>query len=166
MGTGEQSPGSAHVSLPSRNGPWTALSQARTPSQDGKWPLARLSWIYWQLILGKYEQSTWNRGVYGKFYLNGMLWCGDAFLSRMKRLVCIKGSQLGRKALSLKWNAMPLLPAQPNERVRKGSLSYVRRDGSSTHVTLNHTGESLPQVSVWQHGRSFGKSLSLVTLFA
>lgn len=33
----------------------------------------------------------------------------------------------------------------PNERVRKGSLSYVRRDGSSTHVTLNHTGENLPQ---------------------
>ncbi|XP_042240222.1 sorting nexin-17-like isoform X2 [Homarus americanus] len=32
----------------------------------------------------------------------------------------------------------------PSERVRKGSLSYMRRDGSSTQVTLNHTGESLP----------------------
>ncbi|KAK3887262.1 hypothetical protein Pcinc_008617 [Petrolisthes cinctipes] len=31
----------------------------------------------------------------------------------------------------------------PSERVRKGSLSYMRRDGSSTRVTLNHTGESL-----------------------
>lgn len=31
----------------------------------------------------------------------------------------------------------------PSERVRKGSLSYMRRDGSSTQVTLNHTGESL-----------------------
>ena len=41
-----------------------------------------------------------------------------------------------------------MFPSQPNERVRKGSLSYVRRDGSSTHVTLNHTGENLPQVSV------------------
>ncbi|XP_045116632.1 sorting nexin-17-like [Portunus trituberculatus] len=43
----------------------------------------------------------------------------------------------------------------PNERVRKGSLSYVRRDGSSTHVTLNHTGENLPQ-----EGSSQGSSSS------
>ncbi|KAK7068084.1 Sorting nexin-17 [Halocaridina rubra] len=32
----------------------------------------------------------------------------------------------------------------PSERIRKGSLNYMRRDGSSTQVTLNHTGESLP----------------------
>ncbi|ROT74937.1 Sorting nexin-17 [Penaeus vannamei] len=32
----------------------------------------------------------------------------------------------------------------PSKRVRKGSLSYMRRDGSSTQVTLNHTGENLP----------------------
>ncbi|XP_066962036.1 sorting nexin-17-like isoform X1 [Macrobrachium rosenbergii] len=33
---------------------------------------------------------------------------------------------------------------RPSDRVRKGSLSYMRRDGSSMQVTLNHTGESLP----------------------
>ncbi|CAL4091031.1 unnamed protein product, partial [Meganyctiphanes norvegica] len=33
----------------------------------------------------------------------------------------------------------------PAQRVRKGSLQYVRRDGSSTQVTLNHTGENLSQ---------------------
>lgn len=54
---------------------------------------------------------------------------------------------MGGETFSYLVSAISSLSLQPNERVRKGSLSYVRRDGSSTHVTLNHTGESLPQVS-------------------
>ncbi|MCL4124536.1 UNVERIFIED_CONTAM: hypothetical protein GTU68_037783 [Idotea baltica] len=37
---------------------------------------------------------------------------------------------------------------RPGERVRKGSLSYMKRDGSSTRVILNHTGEPIVTVSV------------------